>query len=152
MTPTAKQNTGHDTDETSPWRLTLVVMFIAQLISIVGFCFVLPFIPFYIREIGVTDKKLVAVWAGILMAASSLAITIFAPLWGWLSDRYGRKLMVERAMFAGAIITMAMGMIGNVYQLLILCLLAGALPEPFLPPLPLSPLFCPARNWGLGLG
>jgi len=57
MTPTAKQNTGHDIDETSPWRSTLFVMFIAQLLSIVGFAFVLPFIPFYIREIGVTKRR-----------------------------------------------------------------------------------------------
>ena len=89
MTPTAKDKTGLDTDETSPWRSTLFVMFIAQLFSIVGFAFVLPFIPFYIREIGVTDEKLVPIWAGILVAASGLTMTIFAPIWGWLSDRYG---------------------------------------------------------------
>jgi hypothetical protein len=69
MTPAAKDNTGPEAGVTSPWRSTLVVMFIAQLLSIVGFAFVLPFNPFYIREIGVTDKKLVPVWAGILMAS-----------------------------------------------------------------------------------
>ena len=118
MTRTAKENAGQDTDVGSSWRSTPFVMFVAQFLSIVGFAFVLPFIPFYIREIGVTDEKLVPVWAGILGAAASLTMTIFSPIWGWLSDRYGRKLMVERAMFAGAVITMAMGMVGNVYQLL----------------------------------
>lgn len=152
MTPTAKQNTGHDTDETSPWRSTLFVMFIAQLLSIVGFAFVLPFIPFYIREIGVTDEKLVPIWAGILMAASSLTMTIFAPIWGWLSDRYGRKIMVERAMFAGAIITMAMGMIGNVYQLLILRLLAGAFTGTISASIALVSSALPVTRLGFGLG
>lgn len=152
MTPIAKENTGLDTDETSPWRSTLFVMFIAQLLSIVGFAFVLPFIPFYIREIGVTDEKLVPVWAGILGAASSLTMTIFAPIWGWLSDRYGRKLMVERAMFAGAFITMAMGMIGNVYQLLILRLLAGAFTGTISASISLVSSVLPVTKLGFGLG
>ena len=152
MTPTAKEDAGQDTDGTSSWRSTLFVMFIAQLLSIVGFAFVLPFIPFYIREIGVTDEKLVPVWAGILGAASSLTMTIFSPIWGWLSDRYGRKLMVERAMFAGAVITMAMGMIGNVYQLLILRLLSGAFTGTISASISLVSSVLPGAKLGFGLG
>ena len=152
MTPTAKENTGQDTNETSPWRSTLFVMFIAQLLSIVGFAFVLPFIPFYIREIGVTDEKLVPIWSGIMMAAPSLTMTIFAPIWGWLSDRYGRKLMVERAMFAGAIITIAMGMIGNVYQLLFLRLLSGAFTGTISASIALVSSALPGTKLGFGLG
>jgi DHA1 family multidrug resistance protein-like MFS transporter len=152
MTPTAKDNPGQDTGVTSPWRSTLFVMFIAQLLSIIGFAFVLPFIPFYIREIGVTDEKLVPIWAGILMAASSLTMTIFAPIWGWLSDRYGRKLMVERAMFAGAIITIAMGMVGNVYQLLVLRLLAGAFTGTISASIALVSSVLPGAKLGFGLG
>jgi MFS transporter, DHA1 family, multidrug resistance protein len=152
MTPTAKDNPGQDTGVTSHWRSTLFVMFIAQLLSIIGFAFVLPFIPFYIREIGVTDEKLVPIWAGILMAASSLTMTIFAPIWGWLSDRYGRKLMVERAMFAGAIITIAMGMVGNVYQLLVLRLLAGAFTGTISASIALVSSVLPGAKLGFGLG
>ena len=152
MTPPAKENTGQDTDETSPWRSTLFVMFTAQLLSIVGFSFVLPFIPFYIREIGVTDETWVPIWAGILGAASSLTMTIFSPIWGWLSDRYGRKLMVERAMFAGAIITMAMGMVGNVYQLLILRLLQGAFAGTISASIALVSTALPGTKLGFGLG
>ena len=108
------------------WKITLSVMFTAQLLSIVGFAFFLPFIPFYIRELGITDERLVPIWAGILAAAASLVMTIFSPLWGWLSDRHGRKIMVERAMFAGAVIIMATGLVSDVYQLLVLRLLTGA--------------------------
>jgi MFS transporter, DHA1 family, multidrug resistance protein len=152
MTPTANENAGQDTDGTPSWRSTLSAMFVAQLLSIVGFTFVLPFIPFYIREIGVTDVKLVPVWAGILGAASNLPMIIFAPIWGWLSDRYGRKLMVERAMFAGAVITMAMGMVGNVYQLLILCLLSGAFTGTVSASVSLVSSVLPVANLGFGLG
>jgi MFS transporter, DHA1 family, multidrug resistance protein len=152
MTMTAEQNTGQKTDETSPWRSTLFVMCIAQLLSIIGFAFVLPFIPFYVREIGVTDENLVPIWAGILGAAPSLTMAIFAPLWGWLSDRYGRKLMVERAMFAGAVITIAMGMIGNVYQLLLLRLLGGAFTGTISASISLVASVLPGAKLGFGLG
>ncbi|MBU2026591.1 MAG: MFS transporter, partial [Proteobacteria bacterium] len=88
-----------------PWQKTLYIMFAAQLLSIIGFAFVLPFLPFYIRELGVTDERLVPVWAGVQAASASLVMAFFSPLWGWLADRYGRKIMVERAMFGGAVIT-----------------------------------------------
>jgi len=150
--PTARENAVHDADGISSWRSTLYVMFTAQLLSIVGFAFVLPFIPFYIREIGVTDEKLVPVWAGILGAAASLTMTVFSPIWGWLSDRYGRKLMVERAMFAGAVITMAMGMVGDVYQLLVLRLLSGVFTGTISASISLVSSVLPVANLGFGLG
>ncbi len=108
------------------WQLTLYIVFIAQLLSIIGFAFTLPFLPFYIRELGVTEERLVPIWAGFIMASSSIVMAFFSPLWGWLADRHGRKIMVERAMFGGAVITFAMGLIVDVWQLLFLRLLAGA--------------------------
>ena len=150
--PTARESAVHDADGISSWRPTLYVMFTAQLLSIVGFAFVLPFIPFYIREIGVTDEKLVPVWAGILGAAASLTMTVFSPIWGWLSDRYGRKLMVERAMFAGAVITMAMGLVGDVYQLLVLRLLSGVFTGTISASISLVSSVLPVANLGFGLG
>jgi MFS transporter, DHA1 family, multidrug resistance protein len=101
-------------------------MFAAQLLSIIGFALNLPFIPFYIRELGVTDERLVPIWAGVMVASASLVMAFFSPLWGWVADRYGRKIMVERAMFGGAIITFATGLVGDVWQLLFLRLLSGA--------------------------
>ena len=87
-----------------PWQRTLYIMFAAQFLSIIGFAFVLPFLPFYIRELGVTDERLVPVWAGVMAASGSLVMAFFSPLWGWLADRHGRKIMVERAMFGGAFV------------------------------------------------
>lgn len=152
MNPPLKGSAGQDAEGVASWRSTLCVMFVAQLLSIVGFAFVLPFIPFYIREIGVTDESLVPIWAGILGAASSLTMTIFSPIWGWLSDRYGRKVMVERAMFAGAFITMAMGMVGDVYQLLVLRLFTGAFTGTISASVSLVSSVLPTAKLGFGLG
>jgi len=134
------------------WKITLTVMFTAQFLSIVGFAFVLPFIPFFIRELGITDEHLLPIWAGILAAAASLLMTIFSPIWGWLSDRYGRKIMVERAMFAGALITMATGMVTDVYQLLVLRLLTGAATGTISASLSLVSAAVPKDRLGFSLG
>lgn len=152
MTLTGEENAGQETHGSSSWRFTLFVMFVAQVFSIVGFSFLLPFLPFYIREIGVTDEQLVPVWAGILGAATGFTMTIFSPIWGWLSDRYGRKLMVERAMFAGGLITMAIGIVGNVYQLLVLRLLMGAFTGTISASNSLVASVLPGGKLGFGLG
>jgi DHA1 family multidrug resistance protein-like MFS transporter len=56
-----------------------------------------------------------------------VAMAIFSPIWGSVADRYGRKLMVERAMFGGAVVMGAMGFVQNVQQLVILRGLQGCL-------------------------
>lgn len=152
MNQSSSHNLSQDSKQTTSWKPTLYVMFMAQFISIVGFAFVLPFIPFYIRELGVTDESLVPVWAGILGFSTSIVMAIFSPLWGWLADRYGRKIMVERAMFGGAILTIAMGMVGNVYQLLVLRLLAGATQGTTSASISLISTVVPKHKLGFSLG
>jgi len=65
-------------------------------------------------------------WAGLLATAGGISMTAFAPLWGMVADRYGRKLMVQRAMFGGAVIMALMGAVSNVHQLLVLRFIQGA--------------------------
>jgi DHA1 family multidrug resistance protein-like MFS transporter len=135
-----------------PWQKTLYIMFAAQLLSIIGFAFVLPFLPFYIRELGVTDERLVPIWAGVQAASASLVMAFFSPLWGWLADRYGRKIMVERAMFGGAVITFAMGLVGNVWQLLFLRLLSGATTGTISASIAMISTIVPRQKLGYSLG
>ncbi len=134
------------------WRRTLYAMWIAQLIAIVGFSFVMPFIPFYIRELGVTDERLVPIWAGILVTAPALMFAIFSPIWGTIADRYGRKLMVERAMFGGAVLLASMGMVKSVYQLLALRLAQGAITGTVAASVALVSSMTPAARLGYSLG
>jgi len=106
------------------WRVTLPVMWFAQLCSIMGFSFVMPFIPFFVRELGVVERS-VPLWAGLTATASGLTMSIMGPIWGYVADRHGRKLMVQRAMFGGSIVLGLMGLAQNVYQLLALRVLQG---------------------------
>lgn len=109
------------------WLRTVWSVWFAHLLSAIGFSFVMPFLPFYVRELGVTDDRLVGIWAGIAMFAAGLSLTIFQPIWGGLADRYGRKLMLERAMFGGALALGAIAFVHNVPQLVLLRFIQGAL-------------------------
>jgi DHA1 family multidrug resistance protein-like MFS transporter len=111
----------------SSWKKTFRAAFAAQFCAIMGFSLAMPFMPLFIRELGVTDKGEVARWAGYANAATPLTMAIFAPIWGMLADRYGRRLMVMRAMFGGAVVLVLMALVQDVYQLVACRLLQGAL-------------------------
>ena len=109
------------------WKRNLSAIWVAELVAIAGFSFVFPFLPYYVQELGITDLKQVEVWSGLLLVAQAIPMAVFSPIWGALADRYGRKIMVERAMFGGAIVLAAMGLVQNVQQLLVLRAIQGAL-------------------------
>lgn len=110
-----------------PWKRTFYAALVAQFCSIAGFSLAMPFMPFYIRELGVTGQADVARWSGYVNAAAGLTMAIFAPIWGVLADRYGRRLMVMRAMYGGVVVLLLLAIAQNVYHLLAFRLLQGSL-------------------------
>ncbi len=107
------------------WQKNLYILWTTQVISLISFGFGIPFIPFYIRELGVTAPDQVKLFTGILSMAPAVTMAIMAPVWGALSDRFGRKLMILRAMFTATFIIAGMGLVGSVYALLALRLAQG---------------------------
>ena len=90
-----------------------------------AFGFVLPFLPLFLKEIGVTPESAVVFWSGALVTSTGVSLAIFSPIWGALADRHGRKVMVLRAMLIGGLIIALMGLVQNVGQFLILRILQG---------------------------
>lgn len=111
----------------TPWKRTLWIVWFAEFTSIVGFSVILPILPLYIPQLGVSDPRAVTFWAGAVMSVQAVAMAVMAPIWGAVADRYGRKLMVERAMFGGALVIGLMGFARTVEQLILLRLLQGVL-------------------------
>ena len=107
------------------WKRNLYVIWTAELVAIAGFSVAFPFLPYYVQELGVTDPGQVEMWSALLFTGQAITMAIFAPIWGSLADRYGRKPMVVRAMFGGAVALGAMGFVRNVQQLAILRALQG---------------------------
>jgi MFS transporter, DHA1 family, multidrug resistance protein len=90
-----------------------------------AFGFILPFLPLYLREIGVTPDSAVVFWSGALVTSTGLSVAIFSPIWGAFADRHGRKLMVLRSMLVGGVIIALMGLVVNVGEFLVLRILQG---------------------------
>jgi len=134
------------------WKKNLYVVFFAQMIVVTGMTFVIPFLPFYVKELGIGNVEQAARWSGWLMGAPSLSMIIVSPFWGSLADRVGRKPMIERAMFGGAISVFMMGLATNVYQLLIIRIIQGLLTGSIAACTALVSASSPSRKMGYSLG
>ena len=102
------------------WALSLSVF-----IAFVGFQFFSPFLPLYIRELGVTDPAGIALWAGVLAAVTPTVSGVLSPVFGRLADRFGRKMMLIRSLAAFTIIVAVMGMVTSVQQLFVARFMMG---------------------------
>lgn len=109
----------------SGWRRTLAVMFLAQLLSATGFSVTFPFLPLYVHSLGTQTGISLEFWAGMAFSGQALTMMLIAPLWGALADRYGRKLMVERAMFGGTVLLALMAFARSAEELVLLRAIQG---------------------------
>ena len=134
------------------WKINLAASWGAQFLCIVGFTAAFPFTPFFIRELGVSEVDQVALWAGMIASAGSVAMALISPVWGMMADRHGRKLMVERAAFGGAIIMTVMAFSASVEQLLVLRILQGLLTGTIPAFVALVASFSPRERIGFSLG
>jgi len=114
-------------DGTAYWQRNLWVCVFGTFTTIIAMTLLLPFLPLYVEQLGVTDHAAIVQWSGAAYGATFLTAAMFAPLWGRLGDQYGRKLMLIRASLGMAVAMSLIGLSQNVYQLVGLRLLAGLL-------------------------
>ncbi len=107
------------------WRRNLAVCLLGSFTTIVAMTLLLPFLPLYVEQLGVSDRAAIAQWSGVAYGATFFAAALVAPLWGRLADRYGRKLMLIRASLGMAVAMSLIGMAHNVWELVGLRLFAG---------------------------
>lgn len=75
-------------------KKALPLLFAVMFLVMVGFGIIIPVIPFYAEELGATPTQL-----GLLMAVYSLMQLLFAPMWGRISDKIGRKPVIMIGIF-----------------------------------------------------
>jgi DHA1 family multidrug resistance protein-like MFS transporter len=90
------------------WKKTLYCIVFAQFMSGFGFASFNPFLPLYLKHLGAAGPFSVELLMGLVFSGQAFTMMLASPLWGILADRYGRKLMVERAMFGGTLIVFFM--------------------------------------------
>jgi DHA1 family tetracycline resistance protein-like MFS transporter len=72
----------------------LIPLWIAVFVDILGFSILIPFLPFFSQEYGAPAWQI-----GLLLSTNALFGFFSGPMWGTLSDRYGRKPMLLISQF-----------------------------------------------------
>ena len=114
------------------WKKNLVIIWICQFVAMIGMSAIVPFLPLFVRELGVTSLEETAYWSGLVFAGPFFISFFLIPIWGNLGDRYGRKIMTVRAVFGLAVAQVLVGVSQNVTQLFLARLVQGLL-SGFLP-------------------
>jgi len=134
------------------WKKNLAVIWLSQFLSIMGFSFAMPFAPYYIQYLGVTDPVRLKLWISVFAAATPLTLAVFSPVWGALADRYGRRIMLLRANFAGAVVVALMGVVRSVEVLVLLRLMQGMFTGTMTAAQTMVSVNTPEHRSGLALG
>ncbi|MDR1362855.1 MAG: MFS transporter [Spirochaetaceae bacterium] len=110
------------------WKLNYAAVLVAETLAILGFSLSMPVIPLFLADdIGISDPNALKIWTGAIHSCTSVALAIFAPIWGRLADIYSRRAMLMRAMFGGAVIVSAMALVNSPWQLMVLRVVQGCL-------------------------
>ena len=107
------------------WRRNLVAVTAASFIGFTGFTLVMPFLPLYFQQLGVTDIGDIAMWSGLSLGVTPALTAMLSPFWGRLADRYGRKIMVERSLVSFVFVMGAMAYVHHPWQVFALRALQG---------------------------
>jgi len=99
----------------------LLVLIAASAVDMIGFAMVLPLLPFYAEALHATPKTI-----GWIIASFSIAQLVSAPLWGRVSDRYGRRPALLIGLTASAVAYVVFGLAHTVALLFLSRLVQGA--------------------------
>ena len=107
------------------WQKTLWIVFFSQIVTVIGFASIFPFLPLYLQSLDSNTSLSIELLSGLVFASQSFTMMLASPVWGAIADRFGRKLMIERAVFGGAIVLFFMGYVETVEMLILLRLIQG---------------------------
>jgi MFS transporter, DHA1 family, tetracycline resistance protein len=98
----------------------LIIVFVTVFIDLLGFGIIIPLLPFYAETFGAT-----AFTVGLLATSFSLMQFIFAPIWGRLSDRVGRRPIILLGLLGSCLSYLAFGMASTLTALFAARIFAG---------------------------
>ena len=116
-----------DVDAPINWKRNLTIAWLGCFLTGAAFSLVMPFLPLYVEQLGVTGHSELNLWSGIVFSITFLFSAIASPFWGGLADRKGRKIMLLRSALGMAIVMLLMGLAQNIWQFLVLRALLGVL-------------------------
>lgn len=106
----------------------MIILVLIQFLVMVGFGIVIPILPFLVKELGGGAFSL-----GLFMSAYSIMQFFFAPFWGRLSDRIGRRPVLLIGISGYGITFFLFGIAGNLPLLIAFRALSGMVSSATLP-------------------
>ncbi|MBI0580589.1 MFS transporter [Neobacillus cucumis] len=106
----------------------LPILFFVMFLVMIGFGIIIPVLPFYAEQIGASPTEL-----GLLMAVYSFMQLIFAPIWGRISDRIGRKPVMMIGIAGLGISFLIQGLSTQLWMLFAARILGGMLSSANMP-------------------
>jgi len=99
----------------------LVILMVTAFMDMVGVLMVVPLLPFYVKDMGAGGLVV-----GLLVSSFSIAQLLMAPVWGRLSDHYGRRPVLVIAMTASGIAFLIFAFANQLWLLFLMRLVQGA--------------------------
>ncbi|MBS1240786.1 MAG: multidrug resistance protein [Gemmatimonadetes bacterium] len=99
----------------------LGVLIATSCIDMIGFAMVLPLMPYYALKLAATPEQI-----GFLIASFSIAQLLISPVWGAVSDRYGRRPALLIGLGASAIAYVVFGFANSLWLLFASRIIQGA--------------------------
>ncbi len=106
----------------------IAILFAGLFVVMMGFGIIIPILPLYAKHLGASSLHL-----GMIMATFSFFQFIFAPIWGTLSDRIGRKPVLMIGLVGYMVSHIINGFAGSVAMLFLARALGGILSSAVLP-------------------
>ena len=101
-------------------RSALTIIFLTVFIDLLGFGIVLPLLPYYAESYGAT-----ALMVGLLSTSYSFMQFVFTPVWGRLSDRFGRRPLILLSLTGSCLGFLVFGLARNLLFLFVGRMIAG---------------------------
>lgn len=100
------------------WKKNQIAVTVSASGIWLGVTLVMPFLPAYVRQLGVEGTGSIAFWSGLLFSVSPALAAATGPVWGKIADRHGIKVVVLRAAVGNCLCWFLMAFPANVWHLL----------------------------------
>ncbi len=105
-------------------KKALTIIFLVIFIDLLGFGLIIPIVPFYLEEFVTQPNQIGKIIATMIMVYSLMQF-VFSPIWGRLSDRYGRRPILLMSLMGSALTHVMFALGGNLTVLFIARILTG---------------------------
>lgn len=112
--------TGHPKLKRDQFR-QLGVLIAVNFVDMLGFAMVLPLLPFYALDLNASPELV-----GWMIASFSITQLIASPIWGRVSDKYGRRPALMIGLLASAFAFLVFGLANSLWLLFLSRIVQGA--------------------------